>query len=197
MLNEDVSNTDGGSPGGFQHEPMRPVSEGEVDGGAIPRPKAIDHAFHATLVSTAIASVATVVTVLFDQAWLNRFARQMLIDTGQRVTDEQIATGVTVAKVSLGFGVLLFAALFVLFALKMRAGRGWARVVLTVFAALGVWNFLTAVADTGAALSLMWSLAEVAFSVTAVVYMFRPESVAYFQEHRKRRLARRGGRPHA
>jgi hypothetical protein len=120
----------------------------------------------------------------------------MLIDTGQRVTDEQIATGVTVAKVSLGFGVLLFAALFVLFALKMRAGRGWARVVLTVFAALGVWNFLTAVADTGAALSLMWSLAEVAFSVTAVVYMFRPESVTYFQEHRKRRLARRRGRPH-
>jgi hypothetical protein len=196
MLNEEVSNTDGGSPGGFQHEPMRPVPDSEVAGGVIPRPKAVDNAFYASLVSTAIASVATVVTVLFDQAWLNKFARQMLVDSGQRVTDEDLATGIAIAKVSLGIGVLLFAAVFVLFAVKMRAGRGWARIVLTVFAALGVWNFLTAVVNTGAALSLMWSLAEVAFSVTAVVYMFRPESVTYFLEHRKRRLARRGGRPH-
>jgi len=184
-----VSNPDGG----FQFEPMQPVQgEGVAE---IPRPKAVDNAFWASLASTAIASLATVVTVLLDQAWLDRFARQMLQDAGRPVTDADLATGVAVARVSLGLGVLLFAALFVLFALKMRQGRGWARMVLTIFAVLGAINFLTAVASTGAALSLMWSLADVAFSVTAVVYMFRPESAAYFLEHRKRRLARRGGRP--
>lgn len=189
MLNEGVSNPDGG----FQFEPMQPVQgEGVAE---IPRPKAVDNAFWASLASTAIASLATVVTVLLDQAWLDRFARQMLQDAGRPVTDADLATGVAVARVSLGLGVLLFAALFVLFALKMRQGRGWARMVLTIFAVLGAINFLTAVASTGAALSLMWSLADVAFSVTAVVYMFRPESAAYFLEHRKRRLARRGGRP--
>jgi hypothetical protein len=185
-----VSNPDGG----FQFEPMQPVQgEGVAE---IPRPKAVDNAFRASLASTAIASVATVVTVLFDQVWLDRFARQMLQDSGRRVTDQDLATGVAIARVSLGLGVLLFAALFVLFALKMRQGRGWARLLITVFAVVGAFNFLTAVASTGAALSLMWSLADVAFAITAVVYMFRPESTAFFAEHRKRRLARRGGRPH-
>jgi cellobiose-specific phosphotransferase system component IIC len=195
MLNEGVSNPDGGFPNGFQHEPMRPVQDASAQ--EIPRPKAVDNAFRASLASTAIASVSTVVTVLFDQAWLDQFARQMLKDSGRPVTDADLATGMAVARVSLGLGVLLFAALFVLFALKMRQGRGWARILLTMFAVLGAVNFLSAVASTGAALSLMWSLADVAFSITAVVYMFRPESAAYFLEHRKRRLARRGGRPHA
>src|ERR1700754_630639 len=102
---------------------MRPAPE-EGAHGEIPRPKAIDNAFWASLASTAIASVATVVTVLFDQAWLDRFARQMLEDSGRKVTDADLATGIAVARVSLGLGVLLFAALFVLFALKMRQGRG-------------------------------------------------------------------------
>jgi hypothetical protein len=190
MLNEGVSNPDGG----FQHEPMRPVQDETA--AELPRPKPVDNAFWASLASTAIASVATVVTVLLDQVWLDRFARQMLRDSGRPVTGQDLATGVAIARVSLGLGVLLFAALFVLFALKMRQGRGWARMLITVFAAVGAFNFLTAVASTGAALSLMWSLADVAFAVTAVVYMFRPESTAFFAEHRKRRLARRGGRPH-
>ncbi len=192
MLNEDVSNPGGGASDGFQPEPMRPISDGA--GPEIPRPKAIDSAFQASLASTAIASVATVVTVLLDREWLERFARQVLTDAGRPVTDADLSTGIAVARGSLGFGVLLFAALFVLFAVKMRAGRGWARGVLTVFAVVGALNFLTAVASTGAALELMWSLADVAFSITAVIYMFRPESTKYFAEHRKRRLARRGGR---
>ncbi|HEV7648227.1 MAG TPA: hypothetical protein VGP26_08705 [Actinophytocola sp.] len=190
-----MPNPDGGfQDRGFQHEPMRPVQEGSAP--EIPRPKAVDNAFLASLASTTIASAATVVTVLFDQAWLDQFARQMVEDSGRRVTDEDLATGMSIARVSLGLGVLLFAALFVLFALKMRQGRSWARILLTMFAVLGAFNFLTAVASTGAALSLMWSLADVAFSITAVVYMFRRESTAFFVEHRKRRLARRGGHPY-
>ncbi len=189
MLNEDVSNPEGSS-----HEPVRPVSEGGPD-AEIPRPRAVDLAFQASLASTVIACVATVVTVLLDQVWLERFARQMLEESGQPTGEVDLATGVAVARVSLGIGVALFAALFVLFAVKMRAGRSWARLLLTVFAAVGVVNFLSAVASSGAELSLMWSLAEVAFAVTAVVYMFRPESTSYFAEHRKRRLERRGGRP--
>jgi hypothetical protein len=188
MLNEDVSNPDEA----FQHEPMRPVpAESDAE---IPRPKSVDNAFWASVASTAIASLSTVFTVLLDQPWLERFARAMLADTGRRATPADVDTAISVARVSLGLGVALFAALFVLFAVKMRAGRNWARLVLTVFTALGVMNFLSAVASTGAALGLMWSLAEVAFSVTAVVYMFRPESTKFFTEHRKRRLARRGGR---
>jgi hypothetical protein len=191
MLNENVSNTEGG----FSPEPMRPVAEGGP-GAEIPRPKAVEHAFRASLTSTAIASVATVVTVMLDRAWLERFGRQVLTESGQPVTDANLSTAIAVARGSLAVGILLFAGLFVLFAVKMRNGRGWARILLAVAAFLGVFNFLTAVADVGAELDLMWSLAEVAFGVTAVVYMFRPESNSYYVEHRNARLARRGRRPH-
>jgi hypothetical protein len=191
MLNEPVSNPHDGSPDGngpgFTPDPMPPLSEG--GGGEIPRPKAIDNAFQASLAGTAIASVATVITVLLDREWLDRLVRQVIEDTGQ--AGMEVADARTMVQVSLGLGIVLFAALFVLFALKMRAGRNWARLLLTAFAAVGTINFLSAVGSTGADLELMWSLAEVAFAVTAVIYMFRPESTAYFTEHRKRRLSRR------
>ncbi len=193
LLDESPGEREPANVGPVRHEPMPPVLPGEAH-AAIERPKAVDNAFWASIASTAIASVATIVTVLLDSVWLERFARAMLADSGRRATAADLATTISVARVSLGFGVALFAAIFVLFAVKMRAGRGWARILLTVFAALGVLNFLSAVASTGAALSLMWSLAEIAFSVTSVLYMFRPESSKYFLEHRKRRLARRGRR---
>ena len=192
MLNEGVSNPNDDGPSGYSPEPMPPVHAG--DGAEIARPKAVDSAFQASLAGTAIAAVATVVTVLLDREWLNRLVRQVLRDTGQPTTDENVSSATGTIQVSLVLGILLFVGLFVLFALKMRAGRNWARVVLTVFAAIGAVNFLSAVASTGAALDLMWSLAEVAFAITAVVYMFRPESSKFFAEHRKRRLARRGRR---
>lgn len=190
MLNEGVANPDDrGNERGFSPEPMPPVDGGT---GGIPRPKAVDSAFQASLASTAIASVATVVGVLLDREWLDRLVRQVLEDAGQRSGPAEVADATVMIQVFLGLGIVLFAALFVLFAVKMRAGRNWARIVLTAFAVLGVMNFLSAVASTGADLNLMWSLAEVAFAVTAVIYMFRPESTAYFAEHKKRRLARRG-----
>jgi hypothetical protein len=52
-------------------------------------------------------------------------------------------------------------------------------------------SFLTAMAGSGADLVLMWNLAEAAFGVTAVVYMFRPESTKYFADHKERRLRAR------
>jgi hypothetical protein len=187
-----VSNPDPNPGRGFQPEPMRPVQDGGT-GAEIPRPRAVDLAFRASLASSVIAAMATVVTVLLDRDWLGRFARQLTEDSGRQF---DLETAISIAKVSIGFAVVLVLGLFLLFALRMRAGRSWARALLTMFAALGVMNFLLAVADTGAELELMWNLAEVAFAVTAVVYMFRPESTAYFTEHRKRRLARRGGHPH-
>lgn len=196
MLNEGVSNP---REDGFSPEPMPPVQDGGLGGGhggglggGIPRPKAIDNAFQASLASTAISMVATVVTVLLDRQWLERLVRQVLEDANQPAGDAEVANAIGTMQVMLAIGILLFAVLFVLFAVKMRAGRNWARMVLTVFAAIGLINFLSSVASSGAALELMWSLADVAFSVTAVIYLFRPESSAYFAEHKKRQLARRG-----
>ncbi|HEX6357234.1 hypothetical protein [Actinophytocola sp.] len=156
----------------------------------IPRPKAIDSAFQAVLASIAISAVATVVTVLFDRAMLTQLVTTAMEDVP---ADQRLSTSAMVGamQVILAISIAIFAGLFLLFAFKMRAGRNWARVLLTAYTTLGVVSFLSAMASEGAALELMWSLAEIAFGVTAVVYMFRPESTKYFAEHKQRRLRAR------
>src|SRR6266498_3351174 len=147
----------------------------------ITRPKAVDSAFQAVLTSVVISALGTVVTVLFDRALLTSWVTQTMNDLPP---DQRMSPGALVSamQVILGFSVVVFVGLFVLFAVKMRAGRNWARVLLTIYTAMGVWSFLTAIASSGAELKLIWSLAEVAFGVTAVIYMFRPESTKYFAQ---------------
>lgn len=159
----------------------------------ITRPKAIDSAFQAVLASVGISALGTIVTVLFDRALLTSWVTEAMEGLPK---DQRMPAGSLVGamQVILGFSILIFVGLFVLFAVKMRAGRNWARVLLTIYTAMGVWSFLTAIASSGAELKLMWSLAEVAFGVTAVVYMFRPESTKYFAAVKERRL-RRHSRP--
>lgn len=156
----------------------------------ITRPKALDSAFQAVLASVAVSAVGTVVTVLLDKALLTRYVTDMLADLPQEQRVDANSM-VSAFQVILGVSIAIFAGLFVLFAMKMRAGRNWARILLTIYTAYGVMSFLTAVASSGAELSLMWSLAEVAFGVTAVVYMFRPESTKYFADTKQRRLRAR------
>jgi hypothetical protein len=158
--------------------------------GPIVRPKAVDSAFQASLASVAVSALGTVFTLLLDKVTLTRMINDMLSGLPADQRGNLTAT-VGAFQVILGISIAVFAGLFVLFATKMRAGRNWARILLTIYTAVGVWSFLLAVGSSGAELELMWSLAEVAFGVTAVVYMFRRESTAYFAEHKRRRLQAR------
>ena len=154
------------------------------------RPKAVDSAFQAVLTAVAISAVATVVTVLLDKALLTAWVTESL-DTLPADQRPSVSTMVGAMQVLLGFSIAIFAGLFVLFAYKMRAGRNWARILLTIYTGFGAWGFLTAMASSGAELELMWNLAEVAFGVTAVIYMFRPESTKYFADYKERRMRAR------
>lgn len=156
----------------------------------ITRPKAVDSAFQAVLASVVVSAVGSVVNYLLNRPLLTSWVSQTMeeLPPDQRLP---VSSMVAAMQVLLGFSIAIFAGLFVLFAVKMRAGRNWARVVLTIYTALGAWGFLTSVATSGAELSLIWSLAEALFGVTAVVYMFRPESQKYFAEMKERRLRTR------
>lgn len=176
--------------------PPLPASE-----SPIPRPKAVDSAFQAVLASIAISALGTVFTLLLDKALLTSMVNDMMAglpegqvgpsDAPGSVNQVPVSSTVGAFQVILAFSIAIFAGLMLLFAFKMRAGRNWARILLTVYTGVGVWSFLSAMASSGAELELMWSLAEVAFGVTAVVYMFRPESTKYFAEHKQRRMRAR------
>lgn len=190
MFNGGVSNP---HDEGRNWEPMPPVQEGLS--GEIPRPKAVDTAFQASLAGAVVGALATIVTVLLDREQMILLARDALAGAGLPDGEQEVTQALSTFRVAMGFGIALFIGLWLLFATKMRAGRNWARMVITLFAVVGTMSFLSAMAGSGAELGLMWNLAEVAFMITAVIYMFRPESTRYFAEHRTRRLARRGGHP--
>ncbi|MGB3437466.1 MAG: hypothetical protein WBA97_01830 [Actinophytocola sp.] len=158
--------------------------------GPIVRPKAVESAYHAVLASIVISALGTVFTVLLDKALLTSMVREMMAGLPEDQRGNVSGT-VGAFQVILGFSIAIFAGLMLLFAVKMRTGRNWARIVLTAYTGVGVWSFLSAMASSGAELELMWSLADVAFGVTAVVYMFRPESTRYFAEYKQRRLRAR------
>lgn len=169
------------------YEPAPPVPN--ADGGPLVRPKAIDTAFQASLASTAIGAISAIFMFLLDRQFLEDMANEAVKSAGSAgaISQEQ---AVNIYRISMIIGIAVFVGLFVLFAYKMRGGRNWGRILLTISAVLGAVSFLTAMASTGAELELMWSLAQAAFGVTAVVYMYRKESTAYFAAYKQRRLRR-------
>lgn len=185
-----MSNPNEDRPPAYERPSYEPApSVPNTEDGPVVRPKAIDTAFQATLASIAIGAISMVVTVLLDRASLEDMARQMMETPGtdQGFTEEQL---VDVYRVALVIATALYVGLNLLFAYKMRAGRNWARIVLTVFTVIGALSFLSAMTSSGAELGLMWSLAQTAFGVTAVVYMYRKESTAYFLASKQSRMRR-------
>ena len=153
----------------------------------VTRPKSIDTAFQLTVAGTVFGAIGTVMTTLVDHEQVVRLARSALTRSGEPFTEGDVVNLIAPFRIAGGFMVALIAALILLVAFKMRAGRNWARVLLTLFALLSMVNFLGAVSASGAALVLIWTLAGVAFWTAAVIYLFRPESMTFFTEIKKKR----------
>ncbi len=79
-------------------------------------------------------------------------------------------------------------ALWLLLAFKMRAGRNWARIVLTVSAGVNVFFLLNSASMNGFAWSedgIVYDLLvniPILLAVGALVFLYRPASNAYFSE---------------
>jgi hypothetical protein len=128
----------------YPNQPGNAESPTASGGAAAPaRPGTIEGAFWAFVASTVLGLVGGI--LLF----VNRDA---LVDTlrtadrqrGGTLTDAQIDQAATITLVISVVIVVLIAALYLLFAFKLRAGRNWARIVLTVLTALHVISLLTA-----------------------------------------------------
>ncbi len=63
---------------------------------------------------------------------------------------------------------------------KMRQGRNWARITLTVFAGLGIAGTLLGLIQAVSAISYVAAPVTVALYVGALILMYRPAANAYF-----------------
>ena len=148
--------------------------QGEPDARRAPAPVLI--AFWIWIASAVLSLVSAVLTPREKSeivAALNTSKPQGLAPS-QYV--QYANTLITVSIVTL----VLFAALYVFFAYKVRAGRNWARMTLTVLMVIGV----AYDAYTG---TLFSSGIGLLISAVAVILVYLPPSSAYFAARRRLR----------
>jgi hypothetical protein len=93
--------------------------------------------------------------------------------SGTALTDEQLQTAATTTQVVVAGFALLIALVELWLAFKLRAGRNWARIALTVLTLLQVVSLASGHANFAA-------YAGAAVAVAAVVLSYLPASNAYF-----------------
>lgn len=152
------------------------------------RPKQVDTSFTLWVVSSTLSLVAFVVVLLLYRDETVEVARAGLQGGDQPLSDANVEAAVTATFVFTGVVAALFFGLYLLFAFKMRAGRGWARIVLAVLGGLGVMSSLyNLVGGNTGVLTLVLDVAQIAIVGTAIYLMFTREATDYFE------LAKRAG----
>ena len=156
--------------------PMPPLASALPQELAPPRPATITAAMW-IWIAGAVLSVA-VFPVLFltnTEFFLNRDGS--LVTAEDRMAGE---FGVRALALTFGFAMLVAAAPYVAFAVVLRNGQNWARILLTI---LGVLGFLSMAAITVFALAAqVWqpgvtiSIVVIGLTIAAVVLQFLPAS---------------------
>ena len=144
-----------GQQGGYQGQPQYPGGPGGYPGAypggagapATPpvRPNTVTYAFYCWLATTVVSLIGLIITLtspVWDQAV------QEGIRTSASNVSINVQSLVNTAKIILVVVFLIFAAVYLLFAFKMYAGRNWARIVLTVFGALTLLSAFTPTSRT-------------------------------------------------
>jgi hypothetical protein len=171
----------------FEPMPSAPApSEREVAGYSLPRPKSVDNAFMLWLISVGISVLSIIVTLTIGRSDIEAGARDSLKNSNKSFTEDDVSS---LTNISIAIAVvisLIFIGLYLLFAYKMRAGRNWARITLTVLGALGIVFTLASLSSSGG-VEIAVRVIQAVVVVVAIYFMFRPDSNQYFNAARTRR----------
>jgi uncharacterized membrane protein len=162
------------------------LNEQELRGVIVDRPKSVDNAFMVWLTSAAIGVLSLILSISLGRDQIRDAARTSLQGQNKAFTEADLNNAVTIATVFAILVGIIIAGLFLLFAYKMRAGRNWARITLTVLGALSILFTILGVGNSGVA-SLIVSLIQAALILIAVYFMYRPDANQYFAAGRRPR----------
>jgi preprotein translocase subunit SecG len=170
----------------FEPMPAAPSLNEQELAPAVPanRPKSVDNAFTMWLVIIGLAIIGLIITLTVSGDDFTKAARDAL--AGQNKTETDIKNYANTLKVFTAIIAIVFIGLYLLFAYKMRAGRNWARITLTVLGALNVVSVLFNF-RTGGGVSIVVGLVEAIVILAAIYLMFRPDANQYFAAGKARR----------
>ena len=139
-----------------------------------PVPRDVNTAFQLWIANIIVSTVVGFV-VGFVASFLAAGRRAPRTPAASVHTGSQVATLVGAV---LGLAVVI--AVEVFFLIKMRKGRNWARIVLTVLAVLNVLGTANSFLN-GQGFAVAIGLVSVLLLASATVLMYRPESNTYFK----------------
>lgn len=145
------------------------------------RPAAVNRSVVFWLLAVLMYAVGLVAVLATGADGFSREVAEIAAASGPGMSPEDARMVVTIGLVIGGVVAVVLLGLWVLFILKMRAGRSWARAVLTLVAApylaLDGWTLATTPVDTS------WKLtaASTALVAAAMVFMWLPGARAYFR----------------
>lgn len=157
------------------YEPMSaPPPEGQ---GVQPKgepPPSIKTAVTIVWVSLALSVLGTILTFVFIDD---------IVDTAMKgqpatVSEDTVRTGVIVGTI---FALLVFGALYVLLALFLRKGAGWARIVLTIIAVIGVVFGIFGLFGEQTAVQTILGIIQIAVSAALLYFLWRPDSTEFLK----------------
>lgn len=147
------------------------------------RPKEVDLAFWLWVASIVVGVVGAVVAFSQLDALVQQALDAQGLGADPAVRDAARAgafIGVVVGSV-IG---LIVVGLELLFAFKMRAGRNWARITLTVIGAIGILLSLVGFAQPQPGATVITGVLGLLLTAAAIVAMFLPGAKPWFQRPR-------------
>jgi uncharacterized membrane protein YjgN (DUF898 family) len=162
--------------------PSYPASAANTNyGAARPEPPGSVKGAFAIYLIVALLAIVGIVLALTSSVWNDAIAASAN-DSG--VDAQSLVNTAKVVTVVVG---VIFLALYLLFAFKMRAGRNWARIVLTVLSALSIISAFSASASVNVNGHVYKSSSTqvsgwigVVLAIVAIVLMYLSASNAYF-----------------
>lgn len=153
--------------------PLTPVLPQEM---APPRPATITAAMWIWIVG-AVLAIAVVPTLIIANA-------DAIVAAERTASDREAAElGTRVLAVMAGFGMLVAAAPFIAFAIVLRNGQSWARILLTILGGLGLVSMLVvlliAVQTEAWQAGVVLSIVVMGLTIAAVTLQFLPVSNRY------------------
>lgn len=149
------------------------------------RPAAVERGFWLLIASAVVSVIGAILSVIYLGSDESRSELAQTSGLTSADVDMAISVGITVALI---VGVISVA-VSVLFAFFARKGHNWARIVITVFAALSLFGLI---GIDGSAAGIV-TLLSIILPIIAVVLFFTAPASAYFNQMKQFRQSRKMG----
>ncbi|PZS33331.1 MAG: hypothetical protein DLM59_06625 [Pseudonocardiales bacterium] len=125
----------------------------------------------------AALGIVSIIVLLATKATL----KQQIADNSPKLTAKEVDTALAIGVAFTVVVSLIVTVLYILLALQVGKGKGWARIVTLVLSGLGVLFGLAGFAQPAPAASRIVGIVGLLVDIAILVFLLRPDSNAYFR----------------